>query len=66
MKPKICKYSIGDTVKIPILEIEKAIILEINIRGASLIFHRVRYIDKCDVQIKEFLEEELKLIRVSK
>jgi len=66
MKPKICKYSIGDKVKIPILEIENALILEINIRGHSLIFYKVRYIDKCEIQIKDFLEEELKLIRVSK
>lgn len=66
MKPKICKYSIGDKVKIPILEIEEARILEINIRGDNLIFYKVRYIDKCDIQIKEFLEEELKLIRASK
>lgn len=66
MKPKICKYSIGDKVKIPILEIENALILEINIRGHSLIFYKVRYIDKCEIQIKDFLEEELKLIRGSK
>ena len=63
MKPKICKYSIGDKVKIPILEIENALILEINIRGHSLIFYKVRYIDKCEIQIKDFLEEELKLIK---
>lgn len=66
MKPKICKYQIGDKVKIPILEIAEALILEINIRGHSLIFYKVRYIDKCEIQIKDFLEEELKLIRVSK
>lgn len=64
MKPKICKYSIGDKVKIPILEIENALILEINIRGDSLIFYKVRYIDKCEIQIKDFLEDELKLVRV--
>lgn len=66
MKPKICKYQIGDKVKIPILEIENSLILEINIRGDSLIFYKVRYIDKCEIQIKDFLEEELKLIRVNK
>ena len=66
MKPKICKYQIGDKVKIPILEIENALILEINIRGDSLIFYKVRYIDKCEIQIKDFLEEELKPIRGSK
>ncbi len=66
MKPKICKYWIGDKVKVVPLEIEKAVILEINIRGENLIFYRVRYIDKCDVQIKEFLEDELKAIRVKK
>ena len=63
MKPKICKYQIGDKVKVNPLEIEEAIILEINIRSTSIIFYKVRYIDKCDVQIKEFLEEELRIIK---
>ena len=66
MKPKICKFFIGDKVKIIPIEIEEAMILEINIRGENLIFYRVRYIDKCDVQIKEFLEDELKPVRVKK
>ncbi len=66
MKPKICKFFIGDTVKVVPIEIEEARVLEINIRGESLIFYRVRYIDKCDVQIKEFLEDELKPVRVKK
>ncbi len=62
MKPKICKFIIGNKVKIIPIERE-GLIIEINIRGDNLIFYRVRYIDKADVQIKEFLEEELRVIR---
>ena len=65
MKTTICKFSIRDKVHVIPME-RDGVVLDINIRGDDFIFYRVRYIDKADVQIKEFLENELKIIRVKK